>query len=160
MLDVNLVADYICFTLISLGENPTLLKLHKLLYYVQAWHLAFYGTPLFIGKFQAWVHGPVSPDLYQRYKSYKNMFSLIEEDDISRDFSSLLEDCRYHIESVLESYSHLSGTQLEELTHKEQPWLQARGNAGVYDRSTKDISENDMMNYYRRMQEPNSDSSL
>ena len=71
MLDINLAADYISLTLIESEQPPTLLKVHKLLYYVQAWHLALTSTPLLNEKFQAWVHGPVSPALYDRYKNTK-----------------------------------------------------------------------------------------
>ncbi|MGP1385157.1 MAG: Panacea domain-containing protein [Thainema sp.] len=154
MLDINIVADYICHFLLSLDQSPTPLQLQKLLYYVQAWHLAFYKTALFEGKFQAWAHGPVNVEIYNRYKDQKSIFSLIESEDISGDFDSLSEENRYHIEAVLESYGHLSGTQLEELSHREAPWLKARGNLGPYARSNKEISENDMMNFYGRMKEP------
>lgn len=46
------------------------LKLQKLVYYSQAWHLAIHGIPLFKEDFQAWVHGPVVPELYQKYKGF------------------------------------------------------------------------------------------
>ena len=80
------------------------------------------------------------------------MFSLIDMHDLNIDALEALEhDSRYHIDSVLESYGHLSGTQLEELTHQEIPWQKARGKAGKYERSVKVISENDMHNFYKRM---------
>ena len=41
-------------------------KLQKLCYYSQAWHCALYdGTPLFAERIEAWVHGPVIPELYR-----------------------------------------------------------------------------------------------
>ncbi|MEL6454979.1 MAG: type II toxin-antitoxin system antitoxin SocA domain-containing protein [Cyanobacteria bacterium J06623_5] len=154
-MDINLAADYASLTMIESGQSPTLLKLHKILYYVQAWHLALTSTPLLDEKFQAWVHGPVSPSLYNRYKTTKNMFSLITEEDIDiNSLNSLDDDSRYHIDAVLESYGHLSGTQLEELTHQEMPWKKARGKAGKYERATRAISETDMANYYKRMAQP------
>jgi uncharacterized phage-associated protein len=38
-------------------------KLHKLLYYVQGWHLAFFGEPWFDATVEAWACGPAVPDL-------------------------------------------------------------------------------------------------
>jgi uncharacterized phage-associated protein len=32
--------------------------------------MALYGDPLFEEDFQAWIHGPVIPVLYQKYKSF------------------------------------------------------------------------------------------
>ena len=51
-------------------ESMTHKKLQKLCYYAQAWYLANYGKALFPSRFEAWVHGPVSPDLYSRYRGW------------------------------------------------------------------------------------------
>jgi len=122
MLDTNIVANYICWSLIEAGDTPSVLKLHKLLYYVQSWHLALHGEPLFSEKFQAWVHGPVSRVIYDRFKDSKSMYSQIDIEDLAiedleQEFSSISEDSKEHIGYVLESYGDLSGVQLEQLTH-------------------------------------------
>ena len=41
------------------GEPMTHMRLQKLLYYVQGWHMAWYGRPLFAERIEAWQHGPV-----------------------------------------------------------------------------------------------------
>lgn len=146
----NLVADYICFCLLNAGEEPSVLKLHKLLYYVQAWHLALYRKVAFPGKFQAWIHGPVSRPIYDRYMGEKNMFSCITKEDISNNFETLPEGIRYHVEDVLEKYGSLSGTQLEALTHKEDPWIKARNGIGRFERSENEIDEKIMAEFYRK----------
>jgi len=48
------IVDFIIFRLTSedIFGIPNL-KLQKLLYYIQAWHLAFNDKPLFEGKFQS-----------------------------------------------------------------------------------------------------------
>ena len=43
-------------------------KLHKLLYYAQAWHLTWEGEPLFHDEIQAWAGGPVVPALYPLHR--------------------------------------------------------------------------------------------
>src|SRR5438552_2691079 len=49
------------------GDPLTPMRLHKLLYYAQGWALAVLGKPLFTGRFEAWVHGPVLRDLYPQF---------------------------------------------------------------------------------------------
>ena len=48
------------------SEEPDIsnLKLLKLLYYAQGTFLALYGRPLFNESIEAWLHGPVVPDVY------------------------------------------------------------------------------------------------
>jgi len=46
----------------------TAMKLQKLLYYSQAWHLVWDERPLFTEDFQAWANGPVIPELYHMHK--------------------------------------------------------------------------------------------
>lgn len=58
------VAEYI---LEQQGPMPTM-KLHKLLYYCQAWCLVTQDRPLFDEDFQAWPSGPVIPGLYELHK--------------------------------------------------------------------------------------------
>ncbi len=79
------VCDYIILQVTEAEESLNSLKLHKLLYYVQAWHLAFYGEPLFEGKFQAWIHGPVNKEIYRRFNK-RSLYDEIEQEDISEDF--------------------------------------------------------------------------
>jgi uncharacterized phage-associated protein len=58
------VAEYI---LAREGEMSAM-KLHKLVYYCQAWHLVWDGAPLFDEEIQAWANGPVIPALYELHK--------------------------------------------------------------------------------------------
>ncbi len=46
-------------------------KLQKLCYYAVAWGYALLNRRIFNDdEFQAWIHGPVSPTLYHKYKKY------------------------------------------------------------------------------------------
>lgn len=58
MQNLHAVCDYIICRVRMAEAGLNHLKLQKLMFYVQAWNLAFYGETLFCGKFQAWVHGP------------------------------------------------------------------------------------------------------
>lgn len=54
--DIHNVCDYIITRSCENQERVTLVKVHKLLYYSQAWFLALRGKPLFRGNFEAWMH--------------------------------------------------------------------------------------------------------
>ena len=43
------------------GELMSNMKLQKMLYYQQGYHLAAFGTPLFDEDIEAWMYGPVVP---------------------------------------------------------------------------------------------------
>ena len=52
--------------------NLTPMKLQRLMYYAQSWHLAIKGEPLFDDFFARWPSGPVIPSLYHAFKYYSN----------------------------------------------------------------------------------------
>lgn len=51
--------------------HPEPLKLQKLLYLSQGFSFAFYDEELFSDEIEAWVHGPVVPNVYREYKHYQ-----------------------------------------------------------------------------------------
>lgn len=152
MININQVTDYIVFRLKAEGEGQlSHLKLQKLLYYVQAWHLAFYDEPFFDGKFQAWIHGPVNRSVYDRFKDSKYMYSSITTLDLMEtDITNKLDnDVKNHIDSVLEVYAGFSDTELEGKTHAEKPWIEARNGFQSFDRCEVEIIESTMRDYYK-----------
>ncbi len=150
VMKIDNACDYIIQRVIASGEMLSNLKLQKLLYYVQAWNLVFENKPLFDGKFQAWVHGPVSRNIYARYATTKTLYSDITVSDVSQDFDpkSLDVNETSHIDRVLSVYAKFSGAQLEEMTHREDPWVQARDGYEPFERCEKDIDEEIMKRYY------------
>ncbi|MGC4058203.1 MAG: DUF4065 domain-containing protein [Chitinophagaceae bacterium] len=151
MQDVNAVCDYIIFRLKSEDNQPcNNLKLQKLLYYTQAWYLAFNSTPLFNGEFQAWIHGPVHRDIYDRFKDRKGLYSEMWLHDIQNaNYYELATDIKQHIDDVLEIYAGLDGSQLERLTHSEDPWIEARRGIPDTQRCENTINQNTMIKYYQ-----------
>lgn len=151
-IDRNDVCDYVIARLAAAVENPTELKLQKLMYYIQAWHLAFYNEPLFQGRFQAWVHGPVNRQLYDRFGASKSLYSQITMDDVATNFDAdkIPRDKRDHIDAVLEEYAKYTGSQLEQMTHSELPWIEARRGYQSTQRCEVEINESMMGRYYRK----------
>jgi uncharacterized phage-associated protein len=120
-------------------------KLQKLCYYAQAWSYALRDKPIADTEFQAWVHGPVSPELYKKYAS--NGFSdLFPDENISLNFTA---DELEILNSVWETYGESTGNSLEVLTHGELPWINARNGCASDAICHNAISPDDMVKYYR-----------
>lgn len=121
----------------------TPLKLQKLLYYAQAWSLVFRGEMLFAEDIQAWVHGPVVPSVYQKYKGYG--YTTLPQETSSASLES--EEIEV-LDVVWSTYGSRSAKFLEALTHIEEPWQKARMGLLSTQVSNKTISPQDMKNYY------------
>ena len=70
MNSIHDITDYIILRVKSEDRFASLinLKLQKLLYYVQAWSYGINKKPMFDGEFEAWIHGPVNREIYNRFK--------------------------------------------------------------------------------------------
>lgn len=120
-------------------------KLQKLCYYAQAWYLALTGRRLLNTDFEAWVHGPVSPELYVRYKDWGGLFI----PQMSYDSSGIDEQICYFLLVVFNTYKDYSADDLEQLTHQEEPWLEARGGIEPTELCRTKISEHTMQRFYK-----------
>ena len=148
MPNVKTVAQFIVAFFQEAGDPVSNLKLQKLLYYVQGWHLGLTdGKPAFEGNFQAWVHGPVSPDVYHQYKGYR--WNPITEETKKPD--EIDENLANHIREVLNVYGVDSGWQLERRTHLESPWLEARKGLPSDAESTEEISQESMTQFFKEL---------
>lgn len=130
-------------------ESMTHKKLQKLCYYAQAWFLALNRKQLYNEEIEAWVHGPVIPDLYQYYKTYGS--NRIEKNN-SAPMSIHSNDYIFNfIKVIYESYGHLDANELENLTHTEMPWKKARIGLDTWEAGFERISCEDMINYYSNL---------
>lgn len=135
------------------GDNITALKLQKLCYYAQAWHLAFTGEPLFEGEFEAWEHGPVNRALWRQYNDHKWRPIPPEGLDDFCPEEVFTTDELHTLNEVWEAYGYYSARYLEDLTHQEDPWREARGDLPPDAPSTAPIRQEHMMYFYRRFAE-------
>lgn len=134
------VADYI------LQEHGVMsaMKLQKLAYYTQAWHLVWEDKELFPEEIQAWANGPVIPDLYNRHHG---SFSLAPE-FFKGDTSRLTEKNKDVVHRVLKFYGDKDAQWLSDLTHMEEPWKIARVGLADGERGSSVISIESMSEYY------------
>ncbi len=138
---IDLVIEY----LLSQCEDITPLALQKALYYIQGFYYAFYKRFLFTEECQAWVHGPVYRDIYNRYRDYK--FDSIEcNNEVDDSIFSSSEKAIF--KSVANHICCYSGKVLEKFTHSEEPWLSARGELSETEPSDRVISKENIGIYF------------
>jgi uncharacterized phage-associated protein len=132
------------------------LKLQKLLYYCYALHLAYFDTALFEEKFEAWVHGPVSRTLWDMVKDHSLLHSDIkytledgEEDPVELVKKTLTSDQIQLIDDTLDELGKLNGLQLENMTHSERPWNEARVGYNEGDRCSVTLNMETIQSYYK-----------
>ena len=143
---INL-ADFLLVESRDRGEVLTNLKLQKLLYYSQAWRLALTNEPLVVEDFQAWVHGPVLPSQYHRFSNFK--WRPLEVESTRPDFA---EDVRQHLIEIVDVFGSETAVALELMTHREKPWLDARGGLPLDAISDAVIPKASMAEFYRALQ--------
>lgn len=167
MKNVN-IKDYTVYlglSMISKGLSVSPLKLQKILYYQQAWHMVFFGENniLFAEVPHAWVNGPVYRDIYLAYKDkvpgmcdhlkltdfvaqgtdvMAEMKRLVKEMDLTEDEVELTE-------RVIMLYGSKTQNQLILLTHSERPWSEQREGMAPYEYSDKPMSLSTMYHYYK-----------
>ncbi|MDD6055194.1 MAG: DUF4065 domain-containing protein [Helicobacteraceae bacterium] len=109
---------------IKQNESVTHLKMQKLLYYAQGLSLVYNTKPLFKEKIEAWEHGPVVREVYEKLKQYK-------KDDLSKISElvciddSLSEEEKSVIEMAFIEYGRFTATYLRNKTHEEPTWKEA-----------------------------------
>jgi uncharacterized phage-associated protein len=138
------VQDVAAYILRKQGAMSAM-KLQKLVYYCQAWHLVFDGEPLFESDIQAWANGPVVRDLYS---VHRGLFIVGESHFPKADATALTDPERETVDAVLKAYAKMDAHQLSNLTHSERPWIEAREGVPTGRRSTAVISRATMLEFY------------
>lgn len=123
-------------------ESMTHKKLQKISFYIYTWSLIHFREKVIDTSFQAWVHGPVSPELYLKYKGYGY-------DKINGVISSNLpSNLKSIADKVLKFYKDYTGNEMEIKTHLEEPWKIARKGALKYQATNNPITEDLLIGYY------------
>lgn len=140
------IANYLLSKCREAGEPITNLKLQKLLYYAQAWHLVLFNKELFCEDFQAWVHGPVLLSQYHRFKD--NQWRPIMDEV---DKPSLTKAEEKFLDKIIEVFGCETPIALEQMTHNELPWIEARANLPAHKPSNAKIKKATMKSYYKAL---------
>ena len=137
------VHDVAAAVLARVGPTEAM-KLQKLVYYSQAWHLALTDRPLFSAPIEAWKDGPVVQELWQGHRGRRTVARWEDGNP-----AALPQHSAAVVDLVCQVYGGLSGDELSELTHQELPWRQARGATPDGQWSRAAIRTDTMTSYYR-----------
>ncbi len=139
------IVNYILYKI----EEVTPLAVEKILMFANGVNLAVNDRPLFEQEIQAWVHGPVCPDVYFKYKSfgYKPINVGIKSDSgclvslISKDELAV-------IDVVLDTFGIYSPKILEEISHIQTTWINKRVGYKENEPCQEQIDIEELKKYY------------
>lgn len=119
----------------------TTMKLHKLLYYSQAWAVVWDDDALFPERIEAWRNGPVVREIWE---ATRGQFRI---SGIGGNAENVAVPNRVTIDAVLGFYGNRDAQWLSDLTHMEDPWklAYAQGQSTV-------ISLESMSEYYSSLE--------
>ena len=137
------VAKYFLSKTLETDENITNLKLQKLLYYAQGYHLALFDDALFQEEIVAWTHGPVCPEIYHKFKEYGSDSIPHDNHDDIEDFSkNFTSEQLDFLDEVYNVFGQFSAWKLRDMTHEESPWINNKACNGI-------ISIDEMSDYFK-----------
>lgn len=118
------------------------MKLQKLMYYAQAWHLKVLNAPLLDDNFCRWKYGPVIPAVYHEFKAYayrpiSSMATTRAKDADGHRIPTIPEEDKTAwslIDAIITRYGHIDAQTLSAMTHRAgSAW-----EAGLNDKKTAD----------------------
>lgn len=124
------------------GLSP--MKLQKLLFYAQSWHLKLAERqPLFDDFFARWKFGPVIPSLYHEFKDFgarpiTRLATTLNLDGGAFELHAPVvpesdKNTWALVDRIIDVYGIFSGTELSNMTHREgTAWYETgKGDGGV-----------------------------
>ena len=115
-------------------HDMTPMKLQKLVYFAQGWHLALRGEPLINERLQVWQYGPVIPSLYHEFKEFGSRpvtrraadLVFVPDGTVQKQEAELVDADQWLYDllgRVWEVYGDYTPIQLSNLTHEPgTPW--------------------------------------
>ena len=148
--DITKLESAVKYLLMQTSEI-TPLALQKLLYFAQGFKKAFGDVFMFEEDCEAWAHGPVFPDVYQKYKAYG--YNPIEKNHLSYDNINLTDEEKELLDHIILYFGCYSGRILENMTHSEEPWRVARRGLVDGEKSERVIEKQDIDAYFKNVKE-------
>ena len=137
------VAKYFLSKANQEGDLITNLKIHKLLYYAQAWYLVNFDAPLFREAIAPWKLGPVIEDVYHEFKKFKS--GPITYEATGEESKIFSRKQLQYLEEFCDVFLKFSAHELVNMSHNEPPWKDAFTNNEV------EISHGAMKRYYTQV---------
>lgn len=161
MIDINKVMQITILYCQINGYTINPLKLQKLLYFIQAWHIAlFEKNTLWEELPEAWVNGPVYRSIYDIFKKKfyrnENFQYKANGEKLQQKLKEVVEQSRLSsiqrdfIFDVLNIYASMSDEKLVLSIHQALPWNKARNGYSPIDRCINHLSVDDIYEYYSK----------
>ena len=97
---------------------------------------------MFDDNIEAWIHGPVVSHIFGEFKI--NRWNPITV----KGCKAADDDLTEFLGQVISAYGKFTATQLEQLTHQELPWIEARAGLPPDEPSRNVISTETMKTFY------------
>lgn len=143
------VTNYFLYKTNADGDLVTNLKIQKLLYYAQAWHLVNFDAPLFKETIRAWALGPVVKEVYDKFKKFGA--SPIKYNSTEKEAAIFSKEQINYLNEFYDVFFEFSAHELVNMTHNETPWKEAF-------KHKRNISREAMKKFYTQMLEDQSGS--
>lgn len=148
----NNSAEKIALYIIHSKREITNLLLQKILYYVKAISILFEGNTIIPEPCESWKYGPVFPSVYEKYKDFGKQEIVLHLSD--EYVNGLLSEKEKQItEFVLKTFGIYNVWFLKDITHCEEPWIEARNGIDDNDVSHNRIDDDLIIDYFHRMNE-------
>jgi len=141
--------DSVVKYILNNSADITPLALQKLLYYAQSFHKVFNGEFLFDKECEAWEHGPVYRDIYDKYKDYG--YNPIADENIKYKDIKLTQSEKDILDSIIIYFGCYSGKVLEKMTHEEKPWRITRKGLDNSEKSNRIIIKELLEEYFNNI---------
>jgi len=148
--DARAIANYFLERARREGKALDQMKIQKLVYFANGWHIAIRGEPLIDEQVEAWRYGPVIQSLRDALREYGdqaidapisylvprvgvNVLDAIEEVVRTIDTANApdLDFVRALLDRVWQVYGKYTGIQLSNMTHEPgSPWDQVNARYG------------------------------
>ncbi|MDE5630532.1 MAG: DUF4065 domain-containing protein [Bacilli bacterium] len=133
--------------IISKYEDTTNMALQKILYFVNGFSNKFLGSYLFNDLAQAWIHGPVYPDIYDSLSYFK--YDTINSNKLLCGYDyELSDEEKKYIDSVAPLFACYSGNCLRNMSHLTDPWIDARQGLKEDEPSERVLEKKDVEKYF------------
>lgn len=96
------------------------MKLQKLIFFAQSWHIKLYNRKLFSDDTKRWPYGPVVEDVYHEFKGFgNNTITAFATDALGIPPTVTAKPTLDLIDRILEVYGQYSAITLSNMTHRE-----------------------------------------
>ncbi len=129
-------------------EDTTNMALQKILYFVNGFSKKFLGKYLFDDVAQAWIHGPVYPEIYNSLAYFKK--DALDSNQILANYEiDLNAKEKEYLDSIVPLFARYSGSCLRNMSHLTKPWIDAREGLAEDDYSDREIANKDIDAYFK-----------